>query len=289
MSSAEPAPTQPAAEHTILFDWDLEQFDRMVANCDFDDTVRIALRYLRPGAHVLEAGSGPGHVVAYLQGKGFHMDGVELHAGTVAAMKKLRPSLPLRLGDVSRLETPDNSYDAVLSFGLIEHFKDGPETVLAEHLRVLRPGGVAVISVPALSWLRRLKRGWYFLTAPLRPSLCRPLRRLTGRPPARLNRQGRDGFRFHVNPVRGDFFEYWFRPAEFTALIVAAGFEIVASLPSHQDVALWSDLGEWASRNDRRRFRPTRAGQALSRLLGRDNFSHAFMHTIVARKPEKRP
>lgn len=50
--------------------------------------------------------------------------------------------------------------DAVFSIGLIEHFdeQDTREATQA-HLRLLRPGGVAVISFPTPTWLYRVARG----------------------------------------------------------------------------------------------------------------------------------
>lgn len=45
-----------------------------------------------------------------------------------------------RLGDVTDLDVPDESFDMVLSGGLLEHFRD-PRPVLREMRRTLRPGG----------------------------------------------------------------------------------------------------------------------------------------------------
>lgn len=275
----------PAAEPSVLFDWDLAEFDRLVENSADDDSLQLVLPYLRRHGKVLEAGCGPGHVVAYLLARGFDVEGVELNAAVVAEMLRLQPTLPLRVADVSNLDRPDGFYQAVLSFGVIEHFKSGPTTVLREHHRILAPGGIAMFSVPSLTAIRRIKRAWYFASAPLRPSLNPTLRRMTGREPVRLNRRGRDGFVFEVNPIRGEFFEYHLRPHEFETLISDAGFEIIESRPTHHAVGLWCDFGDWAARNDRRRFTPTRAGRLLQRLLGLRPFWHNHMHTIIARKP----
>ena len=44
----------------------------------------------------------------------------------------------------------------MLSLGAIEHIETGPEHALAEHRRVLREGGRFVITLPRLSWVKRL-------------------------------------------------------------------------------------------------------------------------------------
>jgi len=56
---------------------------------------------------------------------------------------------PLRaaVADVRELPFGDASFDAVYSMGTIEHFKDS-ERALAEMVRVLRPGGCAIVGVP---------------------------------------------------------------------------------------------------------------------------------------------
>lgn len=282
--NASPPTPLPTAEHTVLFDWDLSQFDRMVALSATDKSLQLGLPFLPRDGLILEAGSGPGHKVAYLRQLGYSVEGVELNRAVVESMRALRPTLPLRVGDVGALDVPAGHYAAVTSFGVIEHFLAGPHVPLAEHFRVLRPGGIALISVPSLNSLRRLKRAWFRLTAPLRPSLNPLLRRLLGKPPAQLNRRGADGFVYAVNPVRGPFFEYWLTPAEFETEVRAAGFTILRSEPTHHAVGLWGELGSWAARNRDGDFQFTALGRALHALFGGRSFVHAHMHTIVARK-----
>ena len=44
----------------------------------------------------------------------------------------------------------DSSISGYLSFGVIEHFIEGPHEALAEAFRVLRPGGIAIITTPGV-------------------------------------------------------------------------------------------------------------------------------------------
>ena len=57
------------------------------------------------------------------------------------------PSGPTRIEDVTRLTFPDGSFEAVLSFDVLEHVPDF-KSALREFYRVLAPGGQALISVP---------------------------------------------------------------------------------------------------------------------------------------------
>ena len=42
--------------------------------------------------------------------------------------------------------------------GLVEHWKEGPGAALGEHFRLLKPGGIAIITVPLHNQVRRFKR-----------------------------------------------------------------------------------------------------------------------------------
>jgi SAM-dependent methyltransferase len=272
----------PRHDHTILFDWDFSQFDQFVRNCEEDETVQLALRHVpKDGGRVLEAGCGSGYVIEYLQQRGYDIEGVELNAPVVAEIRRRYPHLRVAVADISALPCPDHTYAGLLSFGVVEHFRGGMQPPLVEHRRVLRPGGIAVISVPSFTVLRRWKCFGRALLRPLRPRNFPPWRRVG--PP--VNRRGSDGFIYHVMPRQGPFFEYWLRPAEFEREVRRAGFEIVASLPTHHFTGLWSEFGESWVRNENRRFVPTARARLFHRVMRHWPFFHNFMHTIIARKP----
>ena len=54
---------------------------------------------------------------------------------------------------------PEQPYDVVASFGLVEHFDD-PLSILREHDRLLRPGGLCVVVIPHF---RRLQYLYHYL------------------------------------------------------------------------------------------------------------------------------
>lgn len=258
------------SEHTVLFDWNLDEFGTLVDNCAADDTVNLSLTHLPRDGLILEAGCGPGHVVEYMRQRGFAIEGIELNAAIVEAARLRFPGLAIRIGDVGRVDVPDGHYAGLMSFGVIEHFRAGPSDPLREHWRVLRPGGVAVISVPSFTALRRLK------------ALRRRVTRLFDQP--RANRRGLNGFIYEPYPDDGPFFEYRLTKEEFEAAVLNAGFEIMHSLPTHHLVGLWLELGTAWVRNEHRCFTATWLGRAADRLGRLWPHSHNHMHTIVARK-----
>jgi len=116
-------------------------------------------RLVRPPARVLEAGCGPAHFTVALRAQGYRAVGLDWGGSTLATVRRRVPGAPLSQGDVRRSPFRDASFDAVYSPGVCEHFEDGPDEVLADAFRVLRPGGVAVVSTPYLNRLRRRRWG----------------------------------------------------------------------------------------------------------------------------------
>ena len=59
------------------------------------------------------------------------------------------PNLTVKVGDSTRLEFPDDSFDRAINLGSIEHIpEEGDRATAAEMGRVVRPGGASILSVP---------------------------------------------------------------------------------------------------------------------------------------------
>ncbi len=68
------------------------------------------------------------------------------------------------LGDIQNMEkVPDNKYDTVLNFDVLEHVKE-PRKAISEMCRVLKNGGKIIISVPHLSRLHEVPNDYYRFT-----------------------------------------------------------------------------------------------------------------------------
>jgi len=113
-------------------------------------------RWVEPGASVLEAGCGLGHFSVAADALGYHAEGADWSESTISRLRDRFPSIPWHVCDVRRLPFADYAFDSVYSPGVCEHFEEGPEGVLSETRRVLRAGGIAVVSSPCFnSWLQR--------------------------------------------------------------------------------------------------------------------------------------
>lgn len=128
-----------------------------------------SLHLLRAAARVktgrfLEAGCGPAATAFQLAREGWDVAGVDLTVEAIEqagrAFSEACQPIDLRLGDVRALPFEDGIFDLVYAGGVVEHFVE-TEQSLREFARCLRPGGVAVVTVPALtlSWPYLFLRG----------------------------------------------------------------------------------------------------------------------------------
>ncbi len=108
--------------------------------------------------HVVGAVSGPAQGRVLDIGCGPGWDLVELPAG-VRGVGLDRSAAhifyrPLVLGQASRLPFANATFDRVHALDLLDQREVQPAAALLEMYRVLRPGGLVVIRVPAYAWLQ---------------------------------------------------------------------------------------------------------------------------------------
>lgn len=99
------------------------------------------------GLRVLDVGCGTGHLAARLANDGYSVVGLEPNPTAFSyAVRRIPEAIA---GDAQRLPFPDASFDIVISTDVLEHVPDDAAAA-NEILRVLKPHGVAVLTVPAL-------------------------------------------------------------------------------------------------------------------------------------------
>ncbi len=103
---------------------------------------------------VLDAGCGTGGFLAALRGVRPRLRAVGLEWDSIAAARAARKSqAPIARGSVNAMPFADQSFDAAVAADVLCHAAVDPATALAELHRVLRPGGLLVINMPAYAWL----------------------------------------------------------------------------------------------------------------------------------------
>ena len=120
------------------------------------ETIRAYLPYLAKDELHLEAGSGLSAVVITLRGLGYHVTGLDYALNALRDSRRFDASLPLAAGDVHNLPYRDNCFGSYLSFGVLEHFEHGMLPALKEAYRVVKPGGVLVLTIPYPNLVHRL-------------------------------------------------------------------------------------------------------------------------------------
>ncbi|MCE1165024.1 MAG: methyltransferase domain-containing protein [Bacteroidetes bacterium] len=153
----------------------------------------------------VEAGSGLGRYVLYFSRMGIDIEGVDFSGPVTDGMNKWTSDNGFNAkfvrGNVLNLDYPDNSLSGYISLGVVEHFIEGPQKALSEAYRVLKPGGVAVISTPS--------RSFYIIYRNLKTSVKNLIKKLIL-------------YRKQEVP----FFQYWYRPSELKNFMKEAGFDV---------------------------------------------------------------
>jgi len=208
--------------------------------------------YLPADERILEAGCGPAQWVIALRQRSYNVEEVDWSKETIEKVNRIFPDLPIRCGNVCALEVEDGFYGAYISLGVVEHRAEGPEPFLSEAFRALRPGGIAIVSVPWFNPLRRLK-AWVG---------C-----------------------FSVNDIIGmEFYQYAFRASEMKNYLTTVGFNVVESKSSQNIKMGFEDELPFLDCIYRRGL----FGRALKRLVRRGRFTARYfghMRTYVCRKP----
>ena len=110
----------------------------------------VVYRHCAPlcaGRNVLEAGCGEGYGADLLAAQAQRVVAVDYDAATVAHVRARYPAIEVIPANLAAVPLPDASLDVVVNFQVIEHLWDQPQFI-TECLRLLRPGGVLLMSTP---------------------------------------------------------------------------------------------------------------------------------------------
>jgi SAM-dependent methyltransferase len=130
---------------------------------------------------LLEVGAGSGALVRTAIARGWSVDATEVSASGLARLRE--SGARVHEGDLTSAAHPPGAFDAIVSLEVLEHVPQ-PAVLLEEMARVLRAGGVLLLTTPNLTGLTGLyfKERWrvvhpehlgYFTPATLRRALSR--------------------------------------------------------------------------------------------------------------------
>lgn len=146
--------------------------DRIVAT-EPEHSVELAVidyfaSLLEDPRRVLDAGCGAGRMLPYLAERRCHPEGIDLSPEMVRRANQDHPDYPSRVGSLTALDYPDAVFDGVFSwYSTIHNPDEDLDRMLAELIRVLRPGGLLLVAFQVGEGMRQVGRGYAALGFPV--------------------------------------------------------------------------------------------------------------------------
>jgi ubiquinone/menaquinone biosynthesis C-methylase UbiE len=110
---------------------------------------------------IADLGCGPGHVARYLHERGVPTLGIDISPAMVEIASQTHPDVGFHVGDMRALRVPDRAWGGLVSLYAIIHVPAAElPAVCTEFHRVLRPGGLALVSFHLGSETRHLDE-WF--------------------------------------------------------------------------------------------------------------------------------
>jgi SAM-dependent methyltransferase len=236
----------PAGSEFSVY-WETSKAERHFGLVEVQTTLPVVRQVLPKDQPILDAGCGLGRWVAYFRQHGYSVIGLDTSVERMATGREYAGPFPAVCASVLRTPFPDGTFGAVMCFGLVEHFEEGPSDALAELHRILRPGGILLVSVPYNNLVRKL------VVNPL--YRLRNLKRRLLRCPLTFN-------------------EYRFSAGELSRFLRETGFEVCGCYPDEleppQCVGLFVDrLLLQGGLRDSSSWETGPAGKALRKVLDR--------------------
>jgi len=211
---------------------------------------KLIRKYLPHGTRVLDAGCGLGEWVRVMAARGYRATGVDYSPALIARLRAAYPDGSWIEGDLREIPVCAESFDGVISWGVIEHDEAGPAAALKEFHRILVPGGTTIVSVPVDSAAQR--RATRFL------------------------------FPDHSTMA---FFQYAMTPDELGEALRSAGFQVLAqgSIPGAAFALMAPSLCVWS----RGKGLPGRLLERVGTAFAGQLPSFHLMIYAVGRKPRE--
>lgn len=121
---------------------------------------------LTPPGQLLDIGTGAGVFLAVMRRRGWQVAGLEPHRESARGLREVH-GFDVREGTLEEAPEDWGPFDVVTMLDVIEHLPD-PAAALAQAGRLLRPGGVLVLTTPNVTALehRLFGRHWFALQPP---------------------------------------------------------------------------------------------------------------------------
>jgi len=285
----EEAPSNPISDCFEMQFMSLS-FREQLTDCDQYKLASVFMEWLPSRQPFLEAGCGSGRWVAWFISKGWNAVGLDWSEALCQRARQEVPCARFESGDFRNMPFRDHEFGSIVALGSVEHSIEGPVAALREFHRVLRPGGIAIITVPNGGPLRKLSR---LAKTPVRSvKSWQWLRQVLGKAGAK-GRSMREARRRAVSAWQPDFacgqdgwyfYEYNFTERQFRGFLREAGFSILEAFAEFPEEGLIHNFGKLAGSYDPAGtgLSLTSLGRAVLRLLPASYLGH--MVCFIARR-----
>ena len=110
------------------------------------DYLRFMTLRDEPTGKLLDVGCGGGRLLNRMKKRGWQVEGTDFDEQAAQRVAS-RYGIRTHVGDLPQCALPDDSFDAIVMSQAIEHLYD-PKATLRECLRILKPGGLLVMTTP---------------------------------------------------------------------------------------------------------------------------------------------
>jgi ubiquinone/menaquinone biosynthesis C-methylase UbiE len=179
----------PMSEHEVTQDatrkhYEERPFDFIVEHDSFDiekyqpaPFKHFVATYLNTGEKVADVGCGPGRDTCFLKMKGMDVTGIDISPNSIELARKRAPGAHFICASNLNLPVEDETYDAVVSDGVIHHTPDA-NLAFREDARILKKNGYMYLAVyrrwryyfyvytyvgKPVRWIEKFKLGRLFL------------------------------------------------------------------------------------------------------------------------------
>lgn len=117
------------------------------------------IKRLPKNARIFDGGCGVGDWTVFLRLKGFDVTGMDISNKAITRLKQIFPehSQSFISGDIRHTHFDNGYFDAYFSWGVFEHFENGPGDCFREAHRILKKRGYLFVSVPFQNYRHKLK------------------------------------------------------------------------------------------------------------------------------------
>ena len=265
-----------------------------IEQCENTEFSTLFLKYLPNNQPILEAGCGSGKWVGWFENKGWKATGLDWSEELIKRASEELKGSTFVCGDLREMPFPEHSFKAVVSLGSVEHSIEGPQRSISEIERVLNYSGIAIISVPYGSRLRKVLYPFEIFYS--RIAKLTFIRKLFHKQPILGNsykkvlmRTNKDWFPYIKLTKSGWlFYEYRFNQKQMEHFFQSISLEIVEKLFLFKEQGILHTFGKIVGHFDYSvaQVKLNILGKILSLILPKSLISHHICYILKKKEEE---